>query len=431
MSEKEFDIQVRNLLTDAQEPVSPKVWEGVSAALDRKGRIVPLWRWAALAGVAAAAAVAAIVVFREPVPIQDHSNPIISIAEASTEVVPLQESLPQEVLASEPAGAPVSARLAQASAVVPAAVSARPTVPAAAAQEVSVQAATEAAPALPEAPSAADATSALPEAVSALSANRSVQPSSPAAALSSASETPAPEAASASDQALLNSLAYAEESAGSGRGFSFHVSGNIQNKRRNAVPVDGYQRYGVPPAPGSEEGIYNESPEVGFGLPFSAGVGFKYNFTPRWAVGAGLRYTNLSRTFVGDYVKPGYQYQQRDIDNIQHWLGVPVHAYYDIVNNGRWRVHAFAGGAVEFLISNDYLVHGPQSDIHFYQNSRVPQFSADAGLGIEFRITPLVGIYVDPSFRYYFATARQPRSLRTVQPQRFDIEAGVRFSFGQ
>ena len=41
MNEKEFDIQVRNLLQSAEEPVSPKVWEGVAAGLDKRRRIVP------------------------------------------------------------------------------------------------------------------------------------------------------------------------------------------------------------------------------------------------------------------------------------------------------------------------------------------------------------------------------------------------------
>ena len=31
MNKNEFDIQVRNILQDAQESVSPSVWEGVQA----------------------------------------------------------------------------------------------------------------------------------------------------------------------------------------------------------------------------------------------------------------------------------------------------------------------------------------------------------------------------------------------------------------
>ena len=84
----------------------------------------------------------------------------------------------------------------------------------------------------------------------------------------------------------------------------------------------------------------------------AGGVVYRYNFTPRWAVGLGVRYTNLSRTFLGIYHSgEGYDVGDYDsptsIDNQQHWMGIPLTVYYDIVNRGRWRVHAFTGGSFE------------------------------------------------------------------------------------
>ena len=122
---------------------------------------------------------------------------------------------------------------------------------------------------------------------------------------------------------------------------------------------------------------------------------------------------------------------QTDIDNHQHWLGIPVNVYYAFVNTHRWRVHVFTGGSMEFLVDNDYLVHGVQKDIHYHQRGTRPQFSVGLGVGVEFKITPWLGLYLDPSFRYYFRPDLQPRSLRTIQPLRFDLEAGLRFSLGK
>ena len=70
MIESEFDKYVRDLLQNAEEEVSPRVWEGVAAGLAKKRRVVPVWGWAAASLAAAAAVVAAVVVFR--------SNPTIS-----------------------------------------------------------------------------------------------------------------------------------------------------------------------------------------------------------------------------------------------------------------------------------------------------------------------------------------------------------------
>ena len=394
MKENEFDIQVRNLLQNAEEPVSPHVWEGIAAGLDRKRRrVVPLWVWRTAAGVAAAAAVAAGVVFLKPAAtlIEEHSNPIITIAEAPATVAETP------VLAAEQEPARLAAYRA---------VPAKP------------------APVQEEAP----AVKAIP--VQAVPVQEAPEQKAPAQKKQEKTVVPVQIDPTQDAQAQFNLLAQAEDRPASGRGFSLTASGNLQGLRRSSVG-GGFTRPYSAPAATAGEGIYNESPEVGFSLPFSAGIGLKYNFTPRWGVGIGVRYTNLSRTFVGDYVGVGFREIQTDIDNHQHWLGVPVHLYYDIVNRGRWRVHTFAGASAEFLVDNDFLIHGSSKDFHYHQRGTRPQWSGDLGLGVEFRITPVLGLYLDPSFRYFFRTDLQPRSIRTIQPLRFDLEAGLRFSFGE
>ena len=384
MNEKEFDIQVRNLLRDAQEPVSPKVWEGVAAGLDKRRRAVPVRFWGYAASMAAAAAVALLVLLRPAAPVvpePGHSNHSIFMSEVSGETVP-QQGLP----------VPRTKPLVLAQAPSPVAPEALPEVPA------PVTEATEAPAARP-----APQEKAAPE------------------------EKAAPQT---NDNALLNQLAF-EEKAGrkNAGGISVLAYGNVQTSQRSGIH-NSFRRFGAP-SRDAETGVYNESPEISFALPFSLGVGVQFNLSPHWAVGTGIRYTNLGRTLVGDYKGEGFYLPQTDIDNHQHWLGVPVHLYYNFVNTSRWSVHAFAGGAAEWLIDNEFLVHNSPSDIHYHQKGTRPQWSGALGLGVEFKLTPYLGIYLDPSVRYFFATEKQPRSLRTVQPLRFDLEAGLRFSLGK
>ena len=101
MNSEEFDIQIKELLQDAEERVSPAVWEGVEAGLNKYHRLV-FWRRSAVA-VAAAAAVAGAFVFLEPDKhIQEHSNPTtISVAEAQVAGTPLrQQASPAEETAA-------------------------------------------------------------------------------------------------------------------------------------------------------------------------------------------------------------------------------------------------------------------------------------------------------------------------------------------
>ena len=390
MNEKEFDIYVRNLLQNAEENVSPSVWKGVEAGLSKPRRaVVPFWRRVAVSVAAAAAAVAGFVFLKPAAPVPaEHSNPTISIASVPEVTVPLtkEELTPVEIPVARRSAAPHGS--------------------------------VSAVPSLQEEPVAATE----------LIVDKPVK-TTPSAAVAIA-----PSSAPSSDvdvQSAFNQLAFQDRQASYGRGLSLLASASIQGNERGQVGVPGGRRPAAP-ALGSAEGIQHETPETGFRLPFSVGIGLKYNFTPRWAVSSGLRYTNLSRTFMGDYVSSeGFAVPMTDIDNEQHWIGVPLNVHYDIVNRGRWRVHAFAGGSAEWLVDNDFLIHNSPKDLHFHQKGVAPQWSAGAGFGVEFKLTPLVGFYLDPSFRYYFNTENQPRSLRTIQPLRFDIEAGLRFSLGE
>ena len=399
MTEKEFDIQVRNLLQNAQEPVSPKVWEGVEAALNKPARIIPLRFWGYAGALAAAAAVALFVLIKPAAPVvePEHSNPSIFMSEASGETVPQTEIVPTEEetpvqLVQLPRRQP---RLVAQASTPAEAEEEKPVVP-----EVVEE---PAAPAVKEAP--------VEEA--------------PAVALTN--EKPQEK----DDQALLNQMAFEEEKASRPAvgGVSVLAFGNVQGTQRSGIHGE-FHRYGAP-ALNAGVGIYNENPEVSFSLPFSVGLGVQFNLNQRWALGTGIRYTNLQRTFVGDFKGEGFYLAQTDIDNQQHWLGVPLNVYYNFVNTNRWRVHAFAGGSAEWLLDNHFLIHSSPSDIHHHTKGQYTQWSGAAGLGLEFKITPFLGFYVDPSFRYFFNTERQPRSLRTIQPLRFDVEAGLRFSFGK
>jgi hypothetical protein len=82
---------------------------------------------------------------------------------------------------------------------------------------------------------------------------------------------------------------------------------------------------------------------------------------------------------------------------------------------------------VERCLSDQYLIHSADNFL-WTKASQGVQFSAAVGLGIEFALTPHVGIYVDPSIRYWFDCG-QSKSIRTQQPLMAGMEAGIRFGW--
>ena len=87
--------------------------------------------------------------------------------------------------------------------------------------------------------------------------------------------------------------------------------------------------------------------------------------------------------------------------------------------------YTYAGGTVEKCISDKYDVLNTE---HIYTGSvSGVQTSANIGLGMEFIFGRRVGLYMDPSLRYYFDCG-QPKSIRTAQPLMLGIEMGLRFN---
>lgn len=384
MKEKDFDISVRNILEGAEMPVSGKVWKGVEAALAPRHFVIPFWAYA-LSGVAAAAAIALGVFLFRPNNTETIYPGAIALSPAQ-----IMTELPEAKVVS-----PIRRQIAQSS--------------------------------------AASRTASLEEsmAIEAQEAGEVTDGSAIVKEVPAPVKASTPKATVSDDNAAFNRLAF-QEARPRRPNKSIFASAHLQNNSRSGFSRPGTFAPRAPQVP-SGEGIYNAFPEVAFGLPFAVGVGGSYSISERWSFGAGIRYTILNRTFVGDYYDADeFPYLQTDIDNHQHWLGVPVNLFFDVLSSRYWRFHTFVGGTAEFLLDNDFLVHASPKDIHYHQSRGYPpQLSMGAGVGIEFMIMDNVGLYFDPSVRYYFATQKQPRSIRTVQPLRMDVEAGLRMYFGK
>ena len=177
-----------------------------------------------------------------------------------------------------------------------------------------------------------------------------------------------------------------------------------------------------------ETGITETSTNTTYGIPVSAGVGVKLDINDRWAVGVGVNYSYLTRQFYGRYTKADENGMEisstaSDIKNSQHFVGIPVNAYCNLISNKHISLYAYAGGAVEKCISDKYDVLS--TNIVHTEKPKGVQLSANLGIGAEFKLGQHLGLYVDPSLRYYFDNG-QPKSIRTAQPLMLGFEMGLR-----
>jgi len=384
----EFDLMVKSILDEGQEEVPARVWEAVSEGLDKAAgrKAIVIWFRRAAVSVAAAAAVAVAVIFNirpetDLVPVAGDSG-LIAVVEPEEQSH--SGSADETLMAlSEPVAAPSSKTVT----MIP-------------------QTASEAIASSDEEPITVQETvETIAEAI----------PSEPDK-----------KAAESQDEYFPED--WGEEDEIGKRDISLILSGiastnSTQSKNRIApmkAPTITY-------AP-RHTGVTETSTNSTYGLPLSFGAGVKIGISPRWSIGTGANYTLLSRQFYGKYVRVGEtgsieESTSSDIYNTQHFIGIPVNAYYDIVNQKRLNFYAYAGGTLEKCVSDNYKVIN--TSIYHKDKVKGVQVSANVGIGVEFMLGNYLGLYIDPSVRYYF-NCDQPKSIRTVQPLMLGFELGLR-----
>ena len=167
-----------------------------------------------------------------------------------------------------------------------------------------------------------------------------------------------------------------------------------------------------------------------YGVPFSIGAGIRVYFAPRLSLGSGLSYSMLTRTFSGVYneVSGGVLTSsvEGDVHHTMHYIGIPLNLYYDVLNTKNFKFYVYGGGKAEYCVSNKYRMY-TSPEVNFSDPVKGLQYSVGLGLGVEFRLSDKMGLYLDPGACYYF-NCNQPKSVRTDKPLMVNFEAGLRFN---
>ena len=386
MFDENNDIDFRSILEGAEEEVPVRVWEGVSAGLDKaaRGKVVALWFRRAGICAAAAAAVAAVLLVLP----KDNGADIVPGADSS-DIIAVVENAP--VIPADTAKSIVPEIMPYVAKADPVKVKASQTIVPATAEQEPERAADEQVP---------------------VQEQRSEKPENARTETSSEWKDEWNE----------------EEVTARKRNVSFVLSGLTgTNAAQNEAGKSIFKRPEANPGP-LTTGVRQTSTNSTYDIPLSFGAGIRVGVSPKWSIGAGVNYSMLSRKFSGTYRKVNEagvieNTTSSDIRNTQHYIGIPVNAYYDIVNSRNVNFYAYAGGTVEKCISDKYYVLNT-SIVHKEKANGV-QWSANAGIGVGFRLGKHLGLYIDPSLRYYFDCG-QPHSIRSAQPLMLGFEAGLK-----
>lgn len=146
-------------------------------------------------------------------------------------------------------------------------------------------------------------------------------------------------------------------------------------------------------------------------MPISFAASVNWETGERWSIGTGLRYTFLR----SDIIKDRYTGRQKI-----HYIGIPLKASYTFWDSRFCNAYVSAGALFEMPVS----AHIDKRRID------VPcQWSAGAGIGLQYEVTRTISLYVEPELYYYFDTGSDIRTIRTDKPLSITIPVGIRFSW--
>ena len=75
------------------------------------------------------------------------------------------------------------------------------------------------------------------------------------------------------------------------------------------------------------------------------------------------------------------------------------------------------------------IIDGWQIDTKRLKLDPSVQWSVGLGIGLEYRLSPVIGLYAEPSVQYFFKTGDGIDTYRTKHPVTFSIPVGIRINF--
>ena len=99
----------------------------------------------------------------------------------------------------------------------------------------------------------------------------------------------------------------------------------------------------------------------------------------------------------------------------------------------RWSIYGSAGLTVEMPVYSPlytkYYVSGMYKASEKKKLQAPWQFSTSMGLGLQYHLTPTIGIFAEPSLQYYIPTKSEIETYRTEHPFVFTLPLGIRFTW--
>ena len=150
-------------------------------------------------------------------------------------------------------------------------------------------------------------------------------------------------------------------------------------------------------------------------IPITLSLSLRKNINEHWGIETGIQYTYLRSDFT--VISDSYLEKTHKIN----YIGIPIKGSFNVWKQRRFSLYTSAGMTLDIPVraTSEEITSENGQIISQKKSSLYPhlQWSADFGIGIQYHITPSIGIYAEPNLRYYFNncllyTSPSPRDTR-------------------
>ena len=154
--------------------------------------------------------------------------------------------------------------------------------------------------------------------------------------------------------------------------------------------------------------------------PIIVGISYKHPLGNRLWANGGLAYTRLHSEFTSQMMSTSLVEEQT-----LHYIGIPLSLGFTIWQKGHFITYGNVGGQADINVKSSLESNGKKQKS---PHDRV-QFSALAGLGAEYDISPNAGIFLEPQLKYYLDNGSDIDNYFKEKKLRVDLEIGFRIIY--
>ena len=163
-------------------------------------------------------------------------------------------------------------------------------------------------------------------------------------------------------------------------------------------------------------------------MPIPWSLAIRYRLNNRFGLEWGLSYSRLTSDF-----EMGSNGNTINEQQTIHYIGIPVKGIYNIYSKRGWNLYGSLGVTTEIPVysplNTSYYLHGILEATD-KTTIRAPwQWSVGTGIGLQYNLTPNIGLFAEPSLQYYIPTGSNVETYRTEHPFTFFMPLGIRFTW--